>query len=119
MASLQLPPLKKQGRKGTAEGVITITPWQPGSAIEQGDHASLPDGATIPSADWLPTPLPFVTGKRNKINVASQQSGVEMGTPAPEETPPALAARTVVATGLTGLTAVETSLPCLIGIATL
>jgi hypothetical protein len=29
----------------------------------------------------------LITGKRNKINVAAQQSGGEMATPAPEETP--------------------------------
>jgi hypothetical protein len=57
---------------------------QPGLAVEQEDQRQRARRRNIPSADWLPTPLPLVTGKRNKINVATQQSGVEMATPAPE-----------------------------------
>ena len=50
--------------------------------------ANMPDGAITPSADVATNAVTLaVTGKRNKINVATHQSGGPMTTPVPDETP--------------------------------
>ena len=43
----------------------------------------MPAGATIPLGPLATNAVPLVTGQRNKINVATQQSGVEIAAPAP------------------------------------
>jgi hypothetical protein len=50
--------------------------------------ANMPDGAITPSADVATNAVTLaVTRKRNKINVATHQSGGPMTAPVPDETP--------------------------------